>query len=265
MPEGDAVRRTAARLDAALAGGTLVRAELRVSRFATVDLRGFTVLGTGVRGKHLLTRLDDGRRAWTLHSHLRLDGRWRTGPLGPPGAPQHQVRAWLATGTGQAVGVRVHMIEVRPTVQEDLWVGHLGPDIMADDFDPPRDTGTLSATDRPLVEALLDQRLVCGLGTMWAAELASTAAVDPRTPTSQVPGLVGAVAAIRQRMLRAVTAPEAVRRRELRVFERTGQPCRTCGTPIRTARVGRPPYDRPTYWCPRCQPPPGQPPASPAL
>lgn len=255
MPEGDAVRRTAGRLDAALAGGTLVRADLRVPRFATVDLRGFTVLGTTPLGKHLLTRLDDGARAWTLHSHLRLDGQWRTGPVGPPRARQHEIRALLATGTGQAVGVRVHMLEVRPTAQEDQWVGHLGPDIMGGDFDASRAADALASADRPLVEALLDQRIVAGLGTMWAAELAATAAADPRTSSSRVPGLTGALAAIRERMLRAATAPVAVCRRELVVFERTGQPCRACGTAIRTARVGRAPYDRPTYWCPECQPP----------
>ncbi len=86
MPEGDAVRRTARRLDAALAGGTLVRAELRVPRFATVDLRGMQVLGTHVVGKHMLTRLVDDRREWTLHHHLRMDGSWWTGPPGGPGA-----------------------------------------------------------------------------------------------------------------------------------------------------------------------------------
>jgi endonuclease-8 len=45
-----------------------------------------------------------------------------------------------------------------------------------------------------------------------------------------------------------------VTRRELRVFERTGQPCRSCGTPIRSGRVGVAPMARPTYWCPGCQP-----------
>lgn len=258
MPEGDAVRRTARRLDAALAGQTLVRADLRVPRFATVDLRGMTVLGTAVRGKHLLTRLQGATGgeslSWTLHHHLRLDGRWRTGPLGPSGAPQHQIRVWLSTPTTQAIGVRVHMVEVRPTSREHAWVGHLGPDVMAEGFDVGEAAARLSTADRPLVEALLDQRIVCGLGTMWAAELASTAAADPWRPSSAVAGLDDALAAIRLRMLRALDTPAGVSRRELRVFERTGQPCRACGTPIRKGRVGTAPLERPTYWCPACQP-----------
>jgi endonuclease-8 len=248
------VRRTARRLDAALAGKALVRADLRVPRFATVDLRGMTVVATHVVGKHLLTRLVDGDRAWTLHHHLRMDGAWRTGPPGPPGAPQHQIRVLLATESAQAVGVRVHMIEVRRTAEESIWIGHLGPDIMSEGFDPGAAAGILAAADRPLVEALLDQRLVCGLGTMWAAELASCAGVDPRTPTAQVPGLAAALTEVRARMIRALDTPAGARRRELVVFERTGQPCRRCGTPIRVAKVGAAAMARPTYWCPRCQP-----------
>ena len=253
MPEGDAVRRTARRIDAALAGGMLVRAELRVPRFATVDLRGMQLLGTHVVGKHMLTRLADDRREWTLHHHLRMDGSWRTGAPGSPGAPGHQIRVWLATASAQAVGVRVHDVEVRPTREEAHWVGHLGPDIMADGFDPEAAAEILIAADRPLVEALLDQKLVCGMGTIWASELASAAGVDPWAASSTVGGLSSCLATIRTRMLRSVDAAPPVTRRELRVFERTGQPCRSCGTPIRSGRVGVAPMDRPTYWCPRCQ------------
>jgi endonuclease-8 len=254
VPEGDAVRRTARRLDEALAGSVLTRAELRVPRCATVDLRGMTVVGTRVVGKHMLTRLSDPERAWTLHHHLRLDGAWRTGPPGPAGAPAHLIRAWLVSAAGQAVGVRVHMVEVRPTRDEHLWIGHLGPDVMSDDFEASEGARRLGAADRPLVEALLDQRLICGLGTMWAAELASAAGVHPDTPSSGVAGLAEALDGIRVRMRRALTDPPARQRRELAVFERTGQPCRRCGAPIRAGRVGAAPHDRPTYWCPTCQP-----------
>ncbi len=248
------MRRTARRLDAALAGGTLTRAELRVPECATVDLRGMEVLGTHVVGKHMLTRLADDRRAWTLHHHLRMDGSWRVGPPGRPGAPAHQIRVWLATSRAQAVGVRVHMVAVRNTSDEQIWVGHLGPDILAEQFEVEGVVDRLVAADRPLVEALLDQRLVCGLGTIWAAELASGAGADPFVRTSQVADLGPALVAIRRRMRRAVLAAHGAPRGELRVFERTGQPCRTCGTPIRSGRVGVAPMDRPTYWCPQCQP-----------
>ena len=256
MPEGDAVRRTAARLDAALAGQTLVRADLRVPRVATVDLRGMTVVGTHVHGKHLLTRMIDERRALTLHHHLRMDGQWRTGPIGRPGARMHEIRVWLASESVQALGVRVHDVAVAPTAQEGIWIGHLGLDVLADDFDADAGAALLAAADRPLVEALLDQRLVSGLGTMWAAELAAAAQVDPRTSTRAVPDLAAALTTIRQRMAAEVVQRTGRRRGALAVFERAGQPCRVCGTPIRSTRVGVAPYDRPTYWCPRCQPNP---------
>ncbi len=254
MPEGDAVRRTARRLDAALAGATLTRAELRVPRVATVDLRGMRVTGTHAVGKHLLTRLVDERREWTLHHHLRMDGSWRTGPPGPPRAPGHQIRVWLGTADAQAVGVLVHMVDVRDTADEAHWVGELGPDILAEDFDVEVVAGRLEASGRPLVEALLDQRLVCGLGTIWASELAASAAASPFTPTTDVPDLGRALVQVRRRMRRSALAPRGLPATELRVFQRTGRPCRTCGTPIRSSRVGIAPHDRPTYWCPTCQP-----------
>ena len=152
------------------------------------------------------------------------------------------------------MGVRVHMVEVRNTRDEQLWVAHLGPDILAEEFDVGTAVERLVTADRPLVEALLDQRHVCGLGTIWASELASAAGADPFARTSQVAELGAALAAIRRRMHRAVLAPRGSPRDQMRVFERTGRPCGTCGTPIRSGRVGLPPMDRPTYWCPRCQP-----------
>lgn len=248
------MRRTARRLDAVLAGATLARAELRVPRAATVDLRGMRVLGTVVVGKHLLTRLVDDEHEWTMHHHLRMDGTWRTGPLGPPRAPAHEIRVWLASETAQAVGVRVHQVEVRATKDESHWVDRLGPDILADDFHAPVGAARLAAADRPLVEALLDQQLVSGLGTIWASELASATGANPATPTSQVTGLAAGLAEIRRRMQRSVLVGPGTPPPRHRVYRRTGQPCRACGTSIRSGMVGVPPNDRRTYWCPRCQP-----------
>ncbi len=72
MPEGDTVFRTARRLDEAVAGAEVTRFDLRVPRFATLDLTGQPVHGVVPRGKHLLMRIGDS----TLHSHLRMDGAW---------------------------------------------------------------------------------------------------------------------------------------------------------------------------------------------
>ena len=147
----------------------------------------------------------------------------------------------LRTESSSAIGVRLAMVEIAATADEGRWVGHLGPDILADDFDP-----RMRLPDRPVVEMLLDQRVLCGLGTMWAAEAAFLARTNPWQPAAD---LAGPLAQIRADMLDSVTG----RRPRMRVFERTGQPCRVCGTPIRAGRVGRPPQDRVTYWCPVCQ------------
>lgn len=238
MPEGDAVRRSAIALDAALAGRVLTLSDIRVPRFATVNLDGQAVVGTHSVGKHLLTRTDAGL---TLHSHRRMEGKWVTGGRGLRTGPAHQIRVILRTETTSAIGVRLAMVEVARTSDEARWIGHLGPDILADDFDPG-----LPLPDRPVVEMLLDQRVVCGLGTMWAAEAAFVARANPWRPAVD---LAEPLAQIRAQMQASVTG----RRPRMMVFERTGQPCRVCGTPIRTGRVGRPPQDRITYWCPVCQ------------
>ncbi len=248
------MRRTARRLDTALAGQVLRRAELRVPRVATVDLVGMTVLGTHVVGKHLLTRLQRDDTRWTLHSHLRMDGRWATGPPGPrPGAgPAHQVRVWLVAERAQAVGLRLMEVTVVPTSDEDTLVGHLGPDILDEAWDGGAGARRVAEQgERPVVAALLDQRVISGVGTMWAAELAFAAGVTPYRAAGDVAGLEPALERVRQRMRRAVVDPKRVSRARLNVFERGGRPCLRCATPIRVGRVG--PHDRLTYWCPQCQ------------
>ena len=81
MPEGDTVRQAARRLHLALAGQVLSLSDFRVPRYGTVDLTGSTVLEVVPRGKHLLMRCSGGI---TVHSHLRMEGAWRTFAAGEP-------------------------------------------------------------------------------------------------------------------------------------------------------------------------------------
>src|ERR1700753_2632899 len=74
MPEGDTVYRAAKDLREALAGQVLTRSDFRVPRFATVDLSGQTVTEVIPRGKHLLIRTSADL---TIHTHLKMEGRWR--------------------------------------------------------------------------------------------------------------------------------------------------------------------------------------------
>ena len=73
MPEGDTVFRTAEALRKALVGRTLTRCDVRVPRYATVDLSGHVVDEVCSRGKHLFIRVGPA----SIHSHLKMDGSWR--------------------------------------------------------------------------------------------------------------------------------------------------------------------------------------------
>ncbi|MGW8489817.1 Fpg/Nei family DNA glycosylase [Streptomyces sp. NPDC055886] len=286
MPEGDTVLQTATRLHAALARRVLTRSDLRVPRFATADLTGRTVLDVTARGKHLLTRIEGGL---TLHSHLRMDGAWRV--FAPDerwrGGPGHQIRAILGNAEHTAVGYRLPVLELLRTSEEDRAVGHLGPDLLGPDWDPGLALDRLlAAPDRPLGDALLDQRNLAGIGNVYKCELCFLARVTPWLPVGALPdGVLPRLVALAERLLHAnrdrptrtttITselrtppsetpglardgAPPPARPRprppvrvqeRLYVYGRARRPCLRCGTPIRLADQD----DRPTYWCPGCQ------------
>lgn len=261
MPEGDILRRTAAALDRALAGGLVVRTELRWPSAAGTTFDGRTVLGTHAYGKHLFTRFDDGR---TLHTHLRMDGFWRTHPSGSPQARARDpfVRAVVATQEWTGVGHHLGMLDVIPTREERTLVAHLGPDVLADDF-PER--GLSEALDRvaargatPVAEILLDQTVAAGIGTIYAAETLFTRRVWPWTPVARTDAATLLMVA-RTLMQRSVAAPsptatgETAPGRGTLVHGRAGRPCRRCGTPISVGTARRPPMERPIFWCPVCQ------------
>ncbi|MFJ2959683.1 DNA-formamidopyrimidine glycosylase family protein [Streptomyces sp. NPDC087270] len=261
MPEGDTVWLTAHRLHAALAGQPLVRADLRVPKLATVDLVGRQVLAVVPRGKHLMARLEGDM---TLHSHLRMDGAWHLYGAGERwrGGPMHQVRAVLAAGERVAVGYRLPVLELLRTEEEGEAVGHLGPDLLGPDWDAEQALARLAADpDRPVGEALLDQRNLAGIGNVYVAELCFLRGVTPWTPFGAVPAPERLVALAR-RLLEAnkarpghVTTGDTRRGRTHWVYGREHQPCLRCGTAVRSARHGDDTrqQDRVAYWCPRCQ------------
>ncbi|MGF1431260.1 DNA-formamidopyrimidine glycosylase family protein [Kitasatospora sp. LaBMicrA B282] len=262
MPEGDTVFRTAAELHRALAGQRLTSAELRVPAHATADLTGRLVLAVVPRGKHLLTRIEDGL---TLHTHLRMDGRWQLYRAGEPwhGGPGHQIRAVLGTAACTAVGYRLPVVELLRTADEARAVGHLGPDLLDPDWGPEQVAEAVrrlaAAPGRPVGEALLDQRNLAGIGNVYAAELCFLLGLTPWTPFGEVPA-PDRLVQLAHRLLHAnrlrpgrTTTGEPRPDRSLWVHGRAGRPCRRCGTPIRTARHGVAPEQRVAFWCPRCQ------------
>ncbi|HEY5833906.1 DNA-formamidopyrimidine glycosylase family protein [Streptomyces sp.] len=259
MPEGDTVWLTAHRLHAALAGRPLVRADLRVPRLATVDLVGRRLLEVVSRGKHLMARLEG---EVTLHSHLQMDGDWHLYAPGERwrGGPGHQVRAVLETDARTAVGYRLPVLALLATAEEDEVVGHLGPDLLGPGWDPVRTLERLAADpDRPLGEALLDQRNLAGIGNVYVAELCFLRGVTPWTPVGEVQAPEKLVV-LAKRLLEAhktrvghVTTGDTRRGRTNWVYGREHQPCLRCGTPIRAGQHGPGGQRRVAYWCPRCQ------------
>ncbi len=188
MPEGDVVWNTAKRLHTALAGQVLTRSDFRVPRYATVSLAGQTVTEAVARGKHLLIRTD---RGLTVHTHLKMEGAWRIEPAGGrPLRDSHRVRLLLANSEWVAAGYQLGITEVLPTAREDQVTGHLGPDLLGQDWDPAAAVARLArAPDRPIGEALLDQRNLAGLGTVYMAETLFLRGVDPSRALGSVDDL----------------------------------------------------------------------------
>lgn len=259
VPEGDIVWYTARRLHEALAGRVLTRSDFRVPRYATVDLRGQPVTEAVARGKHLLIRTGNGL---TVHTHLKMDGSWRIRPAnsGEPQRNAHQIRLILANTEWRAIGYLLGITEVLPTAKEDQVTGHLGPDLLGPDWDPAEAVRRISQNKERLIgEALLDQRNLAGLGTVYMAETLFLRGVDPLRPVGEVDDLL-ALVELGHRLLDAnktrfghVTTGDTKPGRENWVYGRAGRPCRRCGSVIKRGEQGPPGQERLRFWCPNCQ------------
>lgn len=260
MPEGDAVRLTADRLDRALAGRRLTGSEFRWPSLAAVDLTGAKVIRTDTHGKHLLTRIEQDGTALTLHTHLKMEGRWRVvDPGGKWPARPHEVRVVLRTETTEAVGFLLGLVELFPTADEAQVIGHLGPDLLGRTWDGTAAAARLAADpSRPLGEALLDQTVVAGLGTIYVAEACYAHGACPVSPVGTVSDPARLLNRARQMLQLGVQHRRPVttgdRRDPMWVYGRQRRPCRRCGTTIVSGAIGPPGKQRTTYWCPRCQP-----------
>jgi endonuclease-8 len=250
MPEGDTVWYAAARLRQHLAGQTLTRCDIRVPQFATVDLTGQVVDEVLSRGKHLFIRV--GRAS--IHSHLKMDGSWRVGHR--PVRVDHRARIILEAGAVRAIGLDLGVLEVLDRDYDGEVVAHLGPDLLGQDWDPQVAAANLTARpDRPIAEALLDQRVLAGIGNVYCNELCFVSGYLPTAPVIAVTDPQRLVCRARD-MLWAnrfrwnrCTTGDAREGRQLWVYGRAGQNCRRCGARIRSDDAG----ERVAYWCPACQ------------
>jgi endonuclease-8 len=243
MPEGDALRRAAGRLQALV--GERLEVETPHPRAAALGLAerldGRRLEAVDAVGKNLLLRFEGGV---VLRSHLRTSGRWRVEPRGA-----RQIgRPWLVLR-----GARQEAVQWNGPVLElgGDAVRRLGPDIL--DAEPELEAMVRRLRGAPaelrLGEALLRQRLVAGIGNMWMAEALWEAGLSPWRPLETTgDGELRSALAAAHRLMRGSLAGE---RRRRRVYRRAGRPCPRCAKPVRSRGLGD--ANRTAYWCPVCQ------------
>jgi endonuclease-8 len=189
-----------------------------------------------------------------------MEGSWRVVPADKRLTESHKIRLVLANARWQAAGYLLGVTEVLPTAREDQVVGHLGPDLLGPDWDAAEAVDRLGRDpDRPIGEALLDQRNLAGIGTWFLAEMLFLRGVDPWRPVGEVADLQ-AMVDVGHRLLDAnKTRPGHASTGDLRpgqdtwVYGRAGRRCRRCGTVIKRGEQGPPGQERLRFWCPNCQ------------
>jgi endonuclease-8 len=257
VPEGDTIHHAAARIRAVLE--TRVPEEIltphprhsfdrwpeRLARRA--------VRSVDAHGKHLFLRFDGGL---TVHSHLRMTGAWGVYREGERWR-RAKHRAWLVLRCGgwevvEFDGPVLELVSDGRT-RFDPRLAALGPDVLGQSFDAGAFLLRLREDDpqRPIGDALLNQRTVAGIGNVWKSECCFAAGIDPWRALADVRDqeALALVGFAREHM--PVSAREGSRARPRSVYKRAGQPCIRCGSVIR--RRGQGENNRVTYWCPGCQ------------
>ena len=253
MPEGDSIRHVAARLGPVLEGAVLRSFE--APRLKGPRPRpGTTIDAVDAVGKHLVIRFGDGVH---VRVHLGMTGSWhlyRTGERRR--VPGRLVR--LAVDTDEWSAVCIQAPTVSSSRRADDGIDHLGPDLSDDepDIDAALERMAHRCDERVQVaDALLDQRIACGVGNVYKSEVCNACGVDPFVPVADLsPDLRRELMETAHRFLVANRAPGPRRTVPggLAVYDRVSRGCRRCGGPVRCAPQG--PDRRVTYWCTRCQP-----------
>jgi endonuclease VIII len=275
MPEGDTIVRTARTLQRALGGQQVTSFETVLPQLSRVNddrpLIGRTVEAVDAVGKWLLIRFSGDL---VLLTHMLMSGSWH---IYRPGERWQRSRSHMRIVIGTsgmiavAFNVPVAEFHTAQTLARRRGFNHLGPVVLADDFDAERAVANLQARpDLGIGAALLNQSLLAGLGNVFKSEVCFVCRIHPFRLVGSLAraDLEGLVAAARRLMRanvsddsgsRIVTVPgirSTTRRSDpdqnLWVYKRQGQPCRRCGAAIESQKDA---YDaRVTFWCPTCQP-----------
>src|SRR5919106_2911044 len=273
MPELPEVETVRGHLAPALEGRTFDRVEIRDYRLVmpeepvavAAELEGEEVAAVGRRGKYLVVRFESDR---VLLIHLRMTGSLLHVDNGSPD-PDAYTRAVVRLDDGSDVIYRdVRRFGTWRLLEPEEVVPYLAKRLGKEPLErfSSRDLrARLAGRRAPLKTVLLDQRVVAGLGNIYADEALWRARINPLRPaeslTREEAGRLHR--AIRQALrtgiarqgstLRDYARPDGSAgsmQTEFRVYGRDGQPCPRCRTPIAKARVA----GRGAWFCPRCQP-----------
>jgi len=255
VPEGDTIHREASRLRAILAHQPLVA--ISVPRWSgALPEPGETIDSVRAIGKHLVVDFSSGL---SLRVHLRMTGRWRV--CRPGELSERAARAArVLVEVPEHVAACFAAPDVAITRRNRVAVGHLGPDLCDPDVDLDAVLARIpSRVERTTTigEALLDQRIACGIGNVYKSEALFAERIDPTTPVVDLTsGRRRAVFARAHQQLRENLVRGGARRtipEGLAVYGRAGRPCRVCGsTVVRIVQGSEQP--RSTYYCTECQP-----------
>lgn len=256
VPELPEVESATRRLRRAIAGKTIVRVDVfhpslrrRLSKARLRSLTGAEVRAVERRGKHQLILLADGR---VVHAHFRMTGDWHIDRV------EDELPRFARAALSLEDGARVVLDDPRALSTLDLHPAGapielgLGPEPSDPSLTAESLRDALSKRRGPIKPALLDQRLIAGLGNIYAAEALWHARIAPAAPANtltrqQVTSLLRAVRRVIDRATGARYTDSSVSR--LAVYDREEKPCRRCRTPIeRMVQAGRS-----TYFCPNCQ------------
>jgi DNA-formamidopyrimidine glycosylase len=264
MPEGHTIHRHA-RLQREVLAGSRVRVWSPQGRFSAgaERLDGRRLNDIEALGKHLLYRWEGNE---TLHVHLGLFGKFKTFHHEPP-APTESTRLAMANGRSVVYLAGPTICELIDPEEEDRLRARLGPDPLGRRRGSEQFTANLAGRRIPIGAALLDQRVVAGIGNVYRAEMLFKQGIDPNLPANRLDRdrafeLWSTIAAELRRGEKAgriiTVAPTDVgvrrlsdipREKRLYVYKRDGLPCRKCGEMIRRTQMA----GRWIWWCPTCQ------------
>jgi endonuclease-8 len=262
VPEGHTLHRLA-RLHQRRYAGSAVQVSSPQGRFVDAErLDGLTFLRASAWGKHLFHHYDGGP---IVHVHLGLYGTFREHRTPMP-QPRGAVRMRII-GTDYGTDLRgPTACEVIDEAQVSAILDRLGPDPLRSDADPAPAWARISKSRRAIGALLMDQSVLAGVGNVYRSELLFRHGIDPYRPGRDVDAeefdvawtdLVELMKVGVRRGRIIVVRPEhdhgepayGPRRPRTYVYRRSGQPCRLCSTPIRTAEM----EGRNLFWCPGCQ------------